>query len=92
MASQWDAFKKQAQGVASVVASRAAAEASKMATGAQKLTSHAVSQVSSAAQRAVSSNPALQLVGQEVTISGKHLYIESLLAEGASMIGGGFTP
>jgi hypothetical protein len=80
--SQWDSFKKQAQGMASAVATRAAAETSKMASGASKLASQAKSQVSSAAQRVVSSNPALQLVGQEITIGGKHLYVESLLAEG----------
>ena len=81
--SQWDAFKKQAQGMATAVASRAAAEASKVAAGATKLTNQAVSQASSVAQRAMSSNPALQLIGQEVNIGGKQLYIESLLAEGA---------
>ena len=76
--SQWDSFKKQA----TAVASRAAAEASKVAAGASKLTNQAVSQASSAAQRAMSSNPALALIGQEVVIGGKHLVVESLLAEG----------
>lgn len=84
--SQWDAFKKSAQGMASAVATRAAAEASKVAAGASKLTTQAVSQASNVAQRAMSSNPALQMIGQEITIGGKQLYIESLLAEGESRV------
>lgn len=70
--------------MANAVASRAAAEASKVAAGASKLTTHAVSQASSVAQRAMSSNPALQMIGQEITLGGKLLFVESLLAEGGN--------
>ena len=67
---------------AKAAAQTAAAKGSKALDAAASKSKEAFSHASSAAQHALSGNPALALVGQEITVSGKHLEVESLLAEG----------
>ena len=60
----------------------AAAKGSKALDVAREKSKEAYSHASSAAQHALSSNPAMALVGTEITVAGKHLIVDSLLAEG----------
>lgn len=63
-------------------AHKAAAQAATAAAAASRASTDALRQGKIAAHQAVSGNPALALVGQELRVSGRHLLVESLLAEG----------
>lgn len=75
-------FAHKAAAQAATAAAAAGSGLRKAANEASKASSEALKHGKIAAQQAVSANPALAMVGQEVRIAGKQLFVESLLAEG----------
>lgn len=75
-------FAQKAASAASTAASTAAARVKAEVKTVSKHTSEAYRHASAAAAQSLSSNPAMALVGTELRLGGKHLTVDSLLAEG----------
>jgi hypothetical protein len=75
-------FAQKAASAATTAASTAAARVKAEVKTVSKHTSDAYRHASAAAAQSLSSNPAMALVGSELRLGGKHLTVDSLLAEG----------
>lgn len=75
-------FAQKGLQAAAAAGSKVRSEVKSFAAEAQKHTAEAYKQGKAAAAHTLSSNPAMGLVGQELRIGGKHLFVDSLLAEG----------